>query len=163
MSAYKSFAVVGAGVVGSPIVIALTAANVSVILLSRPGSSKLAPSGVQVVQVDYTDAAAVFAVFKEHKVDVVISTINAEAVGVQKVLADAAQLAAVKLFLPSEFGLPTDGHTGAAVDRKNEITGDIGHLISGSKTYAAPIPFSVLETLGVPTLEIYVSLPTAYT
>ncbi|KAJ7895249.1 hypothetical protein B0H14DRAFT_2558825 [Mycena olivaceomarginata] len=73
MSAYKSFAVVGAGRLGSAILAALAAQNAPVILLSRSGSSKTVPSGVTVVQVDYTDAAAVAAVFREHKVDVVLA------------------------------------------------------------------------------------------
>ncbi|KAJ7351471.1 hypothetical protein DFH08DRAFT_913467 [Mycena albidolilacea] len=112
MSAYKSFAVVGGGTVGLPIVNALAAKNVPVILLSRPGAAaKTLPSSVRVVHVDFGDAAAVAAVFKEHKVDVVLSTITTLASGTQKPLVDAAKLAAVKLFVPSEYGLPTDGYT----------------------------------------------------
>ncbi|KAJ6534615.1 hypothetical protein DFH09DRAFT_1405169 [Mycena vulgaris] len=68
MSAYTSFAVVGGGTIGLPIVSALAAQGVSVVLLSRPqATAKTVPSGVQVVKVDYTDAAAVAAVFKAHK------------------------------------------------------------------------------------------------
>ncbi|KAJ7862401.1 hypothetical protein B0H14DRAFT_2157977, partial [Mycena olivaceomarginata] len=81
---------------GTLILSALAATEkISIILLSRPGSSKTAPPGVLVVPVDYTDVNAVSSVFKEHKVDVP--------------LADAAKLAAVKLFVPSEFGSPTHG------------------------------------------------------
>ncbi|KAJ7246109.1 hypothetical protein B0H12DRAFT_1187384 [Mycena haematopus] len=123
MSTYKSFAIVGAGGLGKHILSAFAATpNISVILLSRPGSTKSAPSGVQVVQVDYADAAAVSVVLKTHKIDVIISTINAEGAGVQKVLADAAKLASVKLFVPSEFGMPTAGHTSLVFDAKNEVT-----------------------------------------
>ncbi|KAJ7351506.1 hypothetical protein DFH08DRAFT_776085 [Mycena albidolilacea] len=112
MSAYKSFAVVGGGTVGLPIVNALSAKNVPVILLSRPGAAaKTVPSSVQVVHVDFGDGAAVAAVFKEHKVDVALPTITTLASGTQKPLVNAAKLAAVKLFVPSEYGPPTDGYT----------------------------------------------------
>ncbi|KAF8188783.1 hypothetical protein K438DRAFT_1593872 [Mycena galopus ATCC 62051] len=138
MSGYKSFAVVGAGSLGSHIVNALAAkGNVSVVLLSRPGSTKKAPSGVELVQVDYTDAAAVSAVFTEHKVDVVLSTVAIEALGVQKSLADAAKLATVKLFLPSEYGIQMHGPTGSPFGAKNEI---VAHLKS------IGIPSTVIHT-----------------
>jgi hypothetical protein len=47
-------------------------------------------------------------VFKEHKVDVVLSTVTTAATAAQKSLVDAAKLAAVKLFLPSEYGFVTE-------------------------------------------------------
>ncbi|KAF7341119.1 NmrA domain-containing protein [Mycena venus] len=105
MSAYKSFAVVGAGTLGLPVLNALAAAqDVSVILLSRPGSTtKTVSSGVEVIPVDFADAAAVAAVLKK------------------KSLVDAAKLAAVKLFVPSEYGLPTEGHTDGPLGAKNQI------------------------------------------
>lgn len=124
MSTYKSFAVVGAGRLGSAILAALAAQNAPVILLSRSGSSKTVPSGVTVVQVDYTDAAAVAAVFREHKVDVVLATVGMEATGVQKLLADAAKLTEVKLFLPATYGIPTEGHLGPGFVAKNDIVGE---------------------------------------
>ncbi|KAJ7464413.1 hypothetical protein FB451DRAFT_1489660, partial [Mycena latifolia] len=112
---YKSFAIVGGGTLGLPIVSALAAQQVSVILLSRPGAApKTVPSGVQVVKVDFTDALAVAAVFKEHKVDVVLSTLNVMAAAAQKPLVEAARLAAVKMFAPSEYGFPTEGRTEAS-------------------------------------------------
>ncbi|KAF7337097.1 NmrA domain-containing protein [Mycena venus] len=110
MSPYKSFAVVGAGKIGLPIVDALSAQNVSIIVLSRPGSStKPLPSGVEVIQVDYDDVAAVAAVFKRHAVDVVLSTVGIPGLANQKSLADAAKRAGVQLFAPSEYAAPTDG------------------------------------------------------
>lgn len=125
MSSYKSFAVIGAGAIGLPIAGALAAAkDVSVVLLSRPGSSaKTVPSSVKVVQVDHNDAAAVAAVFKEHKVDVVLSTITTAASAAQKSLVDAAKLASVKLFVPSEYGLPTVGYNDGPMGEKNQIAG----------------------------------------
>ncbi|KAJ6549266.1 hypothetical protein DFH09DRAFT_1039456 [Mycena vulgaris] len=137
MSSYKSVAVVGAGRLGARILSALAATEkISVILLSRPGSSKTVPPGVLVVPVDYTDVNAVSSVFKEHKVDVVLSTLGHEGAGMQKSLADAAKLAAVKLFVPSEFGAPTHGHTVEAYKAKNDIA---AHL----------------RSLGIPSTRIY--------
>jgi nucleoside-diphosphate-sugar epimerase len=127
MSAYKSFAVIGGGTVGLPIVNALAAKNVAVVLLSRPGSStKTTPPGVQVVQVDLADTAAVAAVFKEHKVDVALSTVGRGGVVAQKLLVDAAKIGAVKLFFPSEYGMPTDivgASTEGPLAVKNHIAG----------------------------------------
>ncbi|KAF7351369.1 NmrA domain-containing protein [Mycena sanguinolenta] len=137
MSTYKSFAVAGAGTVGLPILKALAAKSVPVILLSRAGSSaKTVPSGVQVVQVDFGDATAVATVLKEHKVDVVLSTLGVTAVAAQKTLIDAAKLAAVKLFVPSEYGFPTDGYTEGPVAAKNEIA-------------------AYLKSLNIPSTRIY--------
>jgi uncharacterized protein YbjT (DUF2867 family) len=113
MSTYKSFAVVGGGKLGMPIVKALAAQNVSVVLLSRHGldakTSESVPAGVAVAKVDTMDTAAVAAVFEQNKVEVVISTITTSAVGAQTVLVDAAKSAGVKLFAPSEFGMSTEG------------------------------------------------------
>ncbi|KAJ7601541.1 hypothetical protein DFH06DRAFT_1489524 [Mycena polygramma] len=105
MSAYRSFAVVGGGTIGLPIVGALATHNVSVILLSRPGSStKSVPPTVQVVHVDYSDAAVVSAVFNQHKIDVVISTVNIKALSAQKALADAAKIAGPEGFHDTTLG-----------------------------------------------------------
>ncbi|KAJ7153110.1 hypothetical protein C8R43DRAFT_1002933 [Mycena crocata] len=122
MSVYKSFAVVGGGMIGLPIVIALASRNVSVVLLSRPGSSqKQVPSGVEIVTVDFIDSAAVAAVFKAHNIDVVVSTITTQAVGAQKSLVDAAKHSGVKLFAPSEYGMPTDGPSPGFLGEKTSL------------------------------------------
>ncbi|KAJ7620748.1 hypothetical protein DFH06DRAFT_64257 [Mycena polygramma] len=139
-SAYKSFAVVGGGTVGIPIVAALAAQNVSVVLLSRPGSAaKTVPSGVPVVQVDFTHTEAVAAVFREHKVDVVLATMNGHVAAAQKAVVDAAKLSAVKLFVPSEYGMPTDGYTEGPHADKNKIAAD-------------------LKSLGIPSTRIYTGI-----
>ncbi|KAJ7336879.1 hypothetical protein DFH08DRAFT_925516 [Mycena albidolilacea] len=140
MSAYKSFAVFGAGRLGSAILAALAAQNAPVIHLSRSGSSKTVPPGVTVVQVDYTDAAAVAAVFREHKVDVVLATVGMEATGVQKLLADAAKLIEVKLFLPAAYGIPTEGHLGPGFVAKNDIVGYLKNI---------GIPSTVIHVNGI--------------
>ncbi|KAJ7116191.1 hypothetical protein C8R46DRAFT_976711, partial [Mycena filopes] len=123
MSTYKSFAVVGAGTIGLPVATGLAAKGLSVLILSR-GSTKTAPPGVQLVQVDTSDVAAVTAVLKEHKVDVVISTIKAHGEGgaeAQMPVIDAAKAAAVKLYVPSEFGSPTDGYKEGPLAPKNKL------------------------------------------
>ncbi|KAJ7035088.1 hypothetical protein C8F04DRAFT_550542 [Mycena alexandri] len=145
MTTYKSFAVVGGGTVGLPVAAGLAAQNVSVILLSR-SSSKTPPSGVQLVQVDTSDIAAVTVVLKEHKVDVVISTINAgtpENAAAQKPVVDAAKAAAVKLYVPSEFGCPTDGQTEGFLGGKNKLA-------------------EYVKSVGLPSVRIYTGLFTEY-
>ncbi|KAJ7826917.1 hypothetical protein B0H14DRAFT_2816517 [Mycena olivaceomarginata] len=124
MSVYKSFAVVGGGKLGLPILNALAAKGVSVILLQ-------CPSGVPVVEVDTSDAAAVAAVFKEHKIDVVLATLGAAATAAQKPL----------LFVPSEYGFATDGsaETESILANKDEIAVQ-------------------LKTVGIPSTRIYTGM-----
>ncbi|KAJ7510295.1 hypothetical protein B0H11DRAFT_1182859 [Mycena galericulata] len=137
MSAYKSFAVIGGGMLGLPIVSNLVAQKVSVILLARPDSaSKTVPPEVQVIKVDFTDASALAAAFKEHKVEVVISTITTSASAAQTPFVEAAKLAAVRLFVPSEFGMPTEGHTEGMLGAKNSISESV-------------------KAAGIPTVRIY--------
>ncbi|KAJ6481675.1 hypothetical protein C8R45DRAFT_1150579 [Mycena sanguinolenta] len=109
MVLFKSFAVVGAGTIGLPIINALAARGVSVVLLSRPGSpTKTLPPSVKVVHVDYNDATAVAEVFKRHRIDVVLSTVAIPGLAGQTSLVDGAKLAGVHLFVPSEYATPTD-------------------------------------------------------
>ncbi|KAJ7806864.1 hypothetical protein B0H14DRAFT_3091354 [Mycena olivaceomarginata] len=134
MKAYKSFAVVGAGTIGLPIIGALATQNVSVVLLSRPGSPpKTVPSGVKVIQVDYNDATAVAAVLTRHRVDVLLST---------TALVDAAKLSGAQLFVPSEYATPTD-HQPPGTD--NPLGG------TGTKNRIAEYARSV----GVPSLRVF--------
>jgi saccharopine dehydrogenase-like NADP-dependent oxidoreductase len=126
MSVYKSFAVIGGGTIGLPILSALAAQNTSVILLARPESAeKTVPPGVQVVKVDFNNAGAVAAVLKQHKVDVVLSTVNVVAAPerTHKALIEAANLAAVKLFVPSDYGMTTEGYTEGPFSLKNQLAG----------------------------------------
>ncbi|KAJ6520579.1 hypothetical protein DFH09DRAFT_227325 [Mycena vulgaris] len=126
MSTYKSFAVVGGGSLGGIVINSLVAKNVSVVVLSRPESApKTFPAGVQIVKVDYANSAAVAAAFKTHKVEVVISTITTDAAGAQTPLVEAARLAGVKLFAPSEFGMPTEGQTEGLLGLKNRIAEEL--------------------------------------
>ncbi|KAJ7184437.1 hypothetical protein C8R46DRAFT_1172640 [Mycena filopes] len=141
MSAYKSFAVVGGGTIGLPIVEALAARNVSVVLFARPGSSakKTVASGVEVVEVDFTNVAAISAAFQQRGVDVVLSTIATVATTAQKALVDAAKLAGVKLFAPAEYGFSTDGQTEGVLGQKKQIN-------------------DYLQSVGIPTVRFYTGL-----
>jgi hypothetical protein len=96
------------------------------------------PPTVKVVQVDYNDVAATAAVFKKHKVDVVIATLGLAAVLVQKPLVDAA-----KLFVPSEFATPTDSD----VDANNPVAA-IGekYQIASMNTYIAGLQWKAHKT-----------------
>ncbi|KAJ6510561.1 hypothetical protein C8R45DRAFT_858518, partial [Mycena sanguinolenta] len=130
---YKSFAVVGGGKLGMPIVKALaTQKSASIVLLSRSGTTTeiSVPAGVSLAKVDTADAAAVAAVFTQHGVEVVISTINSAAVSTQTVLVDAAKQAGVKLFVPSEFGMSTEGDSN---NPKNKV---IEYMKSAGVPYA---------------------------
>ncbi|KAJ6466603.1 hypothetical protein C8R47DRAFT_990901 [Mycena vitilis] len=130
MRAYNSFAVIGAGTLGIPIISALLTKNVSVVLLSRPGSGPKPglPPAVKVVHVDYTDAAAIAAVFTAHGVEVVLPNMTTTASAAQTAVVDAAHSAGVKLFVPSEYGCPTDGHTEGVHGEKNRIAAQLKSL-----------------------------------
>ncbi|KAJ7503225.1 hypothetical protein B0H11DRAFT_1853397 [Mycena galericulata] len=151
MSTYKAFAVVGGGAIGIPIVNALAArTHVSVYLLTRPGSSpKSVPSGVEIVPVNYTDASAVVAVFKQHSIDVVVSTVSNAGLAAQKALVDAAKLTGVKLFLPSEYGGPTDRQPDGAINPNGGF---------GAKSQMA----AYLKSVKLPSTRIFTGLFTEY-
>ncbi|KAJ7244033.1 hypothetical protein C8J57DRAFT_1365262 [Mycena rebaudengoi] len=133
MPTYNSFALVGGGSIGLPILNALAAQNVSVVLLSRPGSaSKSVPSGVKTATVDTADVNAVAAVLRQHKVEVVLSTIAASAGAAQLVLADAGKLA-------GSTGVPTEGQKHGLLALKDQVA---AHL----------------RTIGIPSIRIYTGL-----
>jgi saccharopine dehydrogenase-like NADP-dependent oxidoreductase len=123
MSTYKSFALIGSGTLGMPILTALAShPSISIVVLTRQDpSAKSLPAGVATAQVDYADTTAVAAVFTAHAVEVVICTIATSAVGTQNVLVDAAKMAGVKLFVPSEFGMVSQGQEG---NPKEQVAGE---------------------------------------
>ncbi|KAF7359710.1 NmrA domain-containing protein [Mycena venus] len=145
MSSYKSFAVIGAGALGSTIVAAFVAQNLPVVVLARPGSKSTdkLPAGAKLATIDTSDAAAVAAVFKEHTVDVVLSTLTGHAISAQKSLIEAAKAANIKLFVPSEYGVPTEGLNEGTWAEKNQIA-------------------EQLKSAGIPSLRIYNGLFTEY-
>ncbi|CAK5266045.1 unnamed protein product [Mycena citricolor] len=140
MSSYSSFAVIGAGTLGSPIVAALAAQPSAKVLLLSRSASKTVPENVQVVQVSsYEDVAAVATALKAHNVEVIVSTLTTGAIAAQSPLVDAAKQAGIKLFVPSEFGTVTEGRTDGPFGEKNKIIGK-------------------LQSVGVPYLRIFSGL-----
>ncbi|KAI6112376.1 hypothetical protein EDD17DRAFT_762354 [Pisolithus thermaeus] len=137
---YTSFAVAGAGpTVGSRIVQALIKRGASVVVLARPSSGSTASpllQGAKIANVDYADVPGVSTVLRDNNVEVVISALSFGALQVQTSLAKAAQSAAVKLLVPSEFGMPTEGVTDGALAIKAKFA-----------AYA--------KSLGIPVLRIY--------
>ena len=61
------------------------------------------------IPVDYSDKESIKSALAG--TDVVISTIASVALGLQAGIAEAAKEVGVKLFIPSEFGRPTEGET----------------------------------------------------
>jgi uncharacterized protein YbjT (DUF2867 family) len=130
MSGYKNFAVVGAGMIGAFIIDQLikdkAAGTINdVVVLTRQASLASAPyaptnqlkqgskttvsTGARLIAVDYSNKESIKAALIG--VDVVISTVPLTALDVQPGIAEAAKEAGVKLFAPSEFGIPTEGAT----------------------------------------------------
>ncbi|KAI5480935.1 NAD P-binding protein [Pseudohyphozyma bogoriensis] len=107
MSGYTSFAVAGAGGVGSFIAKELVRAGVHVVILSRTSDSKIEGSTTKAV--DYENRASLETALSG--VEVVISALAFGAAHVQPMLADAAKQVGVSLFLPAEFGTPTHKYT----------------------------------------------------
>jgi len=124
MSGYKNFAVVGAGAIGSYLVRQLitdkAAGTVNdVVVLTRQGSKTTVDPAAKLIQVDYTDKESVKRALTG--VDVVISAIPGTAIDVQPGIAEAAKEVGVKLYVPSEFGAPTEGETEGFLGAKAKI------------------------------------------
>ena len=73
----------------------------------------------KLIPVDYSDKESVKKALTG--VDVVISTLAATALELQPGIAEAAKEAGVKLFVPSEFGGPTEGETAGLFGAKASI------------------------------------------
>ncbi|KAJ6583976.1 hypothetical protein DFH09DRAFT_1245746 [Mycena vulgaris] len=118
MYRHTSFAVFGAGLIGTPIAKELSARGASVLVLARPGCCPATvkqnlPAGIEVVEVEYTDSGAVANLLKRNMVKVVISTMSAAEVDGTK--------PGVELFAPSEFGVVTEGIYGPKRDEISTI------------------------------------------
>ncbi|KAH9052641.1 NAD-P-binding protein [Lactarius vividus] len=117
MSGYRNFAVVGAGAIGSFIIRQLlvdkaTGTVNDVVVLTRQESFASESA-------DYSDKESIKNALVG--VDVVISTIAAVALDLQPGIAQAAKEVGVKLFIPSEFGGPTEGETEGYLGDKGQI------------------------------------------
>lgn len=124
MSTYTSFAVIGAGLLGLPIIEALLKRNATVVVLTR-SSDKALPQGAKLAKVDYDDVQLVTRTLREHGVQVVISTLNPQGLASQNKVADAAKEAGVKLFAPSEFGAPTAGVESGFLQQKDNSASEL--------------------------------------
>jgi uncharacterized protein YbjT (DUF2867 family) len=75
------------------------------------------------VPVDYNDVAALTTALKG--TDAIVSTLGFSALQLQIPIAQAAQAAGVRLFVPSEFGMATDKATSGVLAMKRKLAGDI--------------------------------------
>ena len=119
---------------------ALIKEGANVIVISRPESSsgKNLPEGIKVLAIDFGDLPALRAAIKEHKIEVVISTVGPAALDRQTILGDAAKQGGAKLFIPSEFGFDTIGATQGLLAVKDQLA---VHL----------------KSIGLPSIRIFVS------
>lgn len=120
MTSYNSFAIVGAGNLGIPTIKALLSRKASVLVLTRSSKKAQLPEGVKIATVDYDDVQLIAKVLRDHSTEVVISTLGTQGVTAQSKIAEAAKEAGVKLFVPSEFGLPTAGAKGGFLEIKDD-------------------------------------------
>ncbi|KAI6857338.1 hypothetical protein KC343_g14628 [Hortaea werneckii] len=101
--AIKKVALAGAtGALGAPMLQALLGAGFTVTVLTRPTSTHLFPSNVQVKKVEYHDIESLKSALAGQ--EALISTITTSAIDQQKLLIDAAIAANVQRIIPSEFG-----------------------------------------------------------
>ncbi|KAF1326160.1 Isoflavone reductase p3, partial [Globisporangium splendens] len=107
MVAYKSFAVIGAGSLGSYIVNELLKTDVSVKVLTRddtkPAFAAFKGNGATIVKVDYSNEAELKNALSD--VEVVVSAVNTFVLGAQVGIAKVAKTAGVQLFVPAEYGI----------------------------------------------------------
>ncbi|KAK4702281.1 hypothetical protein P7C70_g3945, partial [Phenoliferia sp. Uapishka_3] len=107
---FTTFAVAGAGGLGSFVAEALASVpGISVVVLSRSTFVPNLSPHIRVKQVDYTHPTSLIPALKG--IQVVISTLSGSGFAAQTQLSDSAKHAGVKLFVPSEFGLVTEGTT----------------------------------------------------
>ncbi|KAH7923756.1 NAD(P)-binding protein [Leucogyrophana mollusca] len=133
---YKSFAVLGAGTVATPLIKELLTHNASVLVVTRPSArARVLPVGAKHAAIDYADIDALATAFRENNVEVIVSTINHDNLEAQPPTAEAAKKANVKLYVPSEYGLPTAGHTEGLLGVKNRFAESL---------VAADLPFARL-------------------
>ncbi|TFY63187.1 hypothetical protein EVG20_g6425 [Dentipellis fragilis] len=116
MSTFATFALAGVGNIGTFIANEFLARKAAgqinrVVILTRSSTDdeknkEFKRKGAEVITIDYSSKASLISALAG--VAVVISTINLGALDSQFSLIDAAKEAGAKLFVPSEFGTPTD-------------------------------------------------------
>ncbi|KAK4702490.1 hypothetical protein P7C70_g3731, partial [Phenoliferia sp. Uapishka_3] len=119
ISTYSSFAVAGTGGLGSFIIKALASTpGISVVVLSR-SASVVVPANATLRIVDYSSPLSLTTALAGSQV--VISTLNREGIACQYPLADAARVVGVQLFVPSDFGSPTENVIDGPLFPKEEV------------------------------------------
>jgi uncharacterized protein YbjT (DUF2867 family) len=88
-------------------------------LCGGQGSKTTVEGDARVISVDYSNPESIKSALSG--VDVIVSTIAGTALDVQAKIAEAAQAAGVKLFVPSEFGGVTEGETSGLFGDKASI------------------------------------------
>lgn len=87
------------------------------------------------IPVDYSDKESIKGALAG--IDVVISTIASVALGLQPGIAEAAKEAGVKLFIPSEFGVPAEGATEGVLGAKARVQDQLE---------AMGVPYALINT-----------------
>lgn len=131
----------------------------SVVALLRPSSASISSpllEGAKIATADYADVKAVASILRENKTQVVISALAYGALSSQSTLADAAKEAGVKLFVPSEFGMPTEGGKAAHTVTKSQFAGETFWCLVCKLLNAHDI-VDYLKSSGIPSLRIYVN------
>ncbi|KAL2869569.1 aromatic alcohol reductase [Aspergillus lucknowensis] len=145
MSSFQKVGLLGKGFLGSAVLEQLVKAQFSTTVLTRSQSAlKDVPSGVQVKEVDYTSIDSLKAALQG--IDVVVSTVNAAAIPLQKLAIDASIAVGVKRFIPADFGAVT---TNPAA----HFLPVIGHVVEiqkylAEKVHAGDIEFTIFSVGG---------------
>lgn len=129
---FTKFAVAGAGEIGLPLIRALASATPrpqTILVLSRdPSKLPSLPQGVTIATVDYSKPEDISAIVKEHGIEIFFSMITTAQVQLQYNLVDALKKSSgIKIFVPSEYGFPTEGASHHVFGQKFEF---IKHLRS---------------------------------
>jgi len=163
MSGFKKFAIVGAGNIGGYFAEELLKKKDAkeideLVIVTRPASvdkelnKTLASRGARIAPADFADVSALTkALAGAH---VVISTITLTAIDAQVTVAEAAKAAGASLFVPSEYGGPTEnlpgplGAKGTLQTKLREVGPPILPVYSGPFADFAWIPVVHLDVKG---------------
>ena len=150
MPAYQTFAIAGAGNLGSLIAKSLIGAGFQVSVLTRSKTSesaaKLAAAGAKLVEVDYASDESVKAALSGN--EVVLNTLGSESfqTDVHARLPQLAKDAGAQLYVPNEWGLDVDVLTGAGVS--------LHPIVAGKTKLSSDLP--------LPSLQFHVGLFASY-
>ncbi|KAK0455635.1 uncharacterized protein EV420DRAFT_1272276 [Desarmillaria tabescens] len=154
---YKSFAIFGAaGSIGRYVFDALHERNASIVAITRSSSSSTSalPSApnVKITKVEgYKNVEEVAAVLRANRIEVVICTLSWKSdeamYGEETALAGAARAAGVGLFVPSEYGMPTDGGPAGLWETKDNVAKHMKEIGLPSARFFTGLLFSWISGL----------------